>query len=67
MSAGPRKRLRPRLELTISREALAVLSRLAGRGGSRSAVIERWLLSQAGSSSGGGKLPGDVISGSGAT
>jgi hypothetical protein len=43
---GRKSRDRPRLNLTISREAKAVLDRLAMTGGSRSAVVEAWLLTQ---------------------
>jgi hypothetical protein len=38
------KRARPGVQLTLSREAIAVLERMAGPAGSKSAVVERWLL-----------------------
>lgn len=56
---GPRKRVRRYIQLTLAPEALAVLAELAGPGGSRSAVVEEWLLSQA-EPSVGGKSPGGV-------
>lgn len=43
---GHRKRVRPEVKLTLLPEAIAELRRLAGAGGSMSAVVERWLLTQ---------------------
>jgi hypothetical protein len=47
-STPRRNRARPGVQLTISRKALAILERLAAAGpGSKSAVVEAWLLGQA--------------------
>jgi hypothetical protein len=46
-STPRRHRKRPGIQLTLSRAAIAVLERLAGPGGSKSDVVERWLVSQA--------------------
>lgn len=40
-----RLRARPGIQLTISREAMRILDLLAERDGSRSAAVERWLMS----------------------